>query len=146
MDGVSDEPPVLCEVWAHEGSSKVAQSHKVLHDAVKLFLAAEVRSPQPRLVLALRDAAAAPRFRGRSWYAVALRRLGVELLVVTVLQDVRDTIGAAQTRQFRQPTPASVSDPRHSRITEEYPVSPRSTPTRKRGTGGRPSIRYDRIR
>jgi len=101
VDGVCDEPPVLCEVWAHQGPSKVAQGHKVLHDALKLFLAAEVRTPRPRLVLALTDAAATSRFRGRSWYALALHRLGVELLVVDIPQDLRDTLRAAQTRQFR---------------------------------------------
>jgi hypothetical protein len=101
VDGVSDEPPVLCEVWAHQGSSKVAQGHKVLHDALKLFVAAESRTPRPRLILAVTDTAAATRFRGRSWYGVALRRLGVELLLVDIPQDVRDTIWAAQARQFR---------------------------------------------
>jgi hypothetical protein len=101
VDGVSDSPHILCEVWAHQGSSKVGQDHKVLHDALKLFMAAECLSPRPRLVLAFADRAATLRFEGTSWYAHALRRLDVEILVVDIPDDLRQRIRRAQERQRR---------------------------------------------
>ena len=101
VDGVSDGPPVLCEVWAHQGSSKVPRATRSCTTPSSFSSRPRSGTPRPRLVLALTDAAAASRFRGRSWYALALRRLGVELLAVDIPQDVRDTIRAAQTRQFR---------------------------------------------
>jgi hypothetical protein len=101
VDGVSDDPPVFCEVWAHQGPAKVAQGHKVLHDALKLYIAGEALTPRPRLVLALTDAAAASRFQNHSWYALALRRLGVDLITVDIPDSVRESIRAAQCRQGR---------------------------------------------
>jgi len=101
VDGVCDEPPTLCEVWAHQGPAKTAQSHKVLHDALKLFVAGRALATHPRLILVFAHPLAAARFTGRSWYAHALRDLSVEVLVVDIPDDLRDQIRAAQTRQFR---------------------------------------------
>jgi hypothetical protein len=101
VDGVSDDPPILCEVWAHQGPAKTAQVHKVLHDALKLFVAGSAMQPSPRLVLILSDLAAAKRFHGKTWYAYALATLNVELHVVAIPQELRDEIMQAQLRQYR---------------------------------------------
>jgi hypothetical protein len=101
VDGVSDDPPILCEVWAHQGPAKAAQVHKVLHDALKLFVAGSAMQPSPRLVLISSDHAAAKRFQGKSWYAYALATLNVELHVVAIPQELRDAIMQAQLGQYR---------------------------------------------
>jgi hypothetical protein len=80
---------------------KVAQGHKVLHDALKLFVAAQSKQPRPRLVLVFSDLEAARRFEGKSWYGYALRTLGVELRTVRIPEELRQRILAAQRRQFR---------------------------------------------
>jgi hypothetical protein len=101
VDGVSDDPPILCEVWAHQGPAKTAQTHKVLHDALKLFVAGRSMPTSPRLILVFAHPLAASRFTGRSWYAHALRDLSIEILVVDISDDLRAEIRAAQERQFR---------------------------------------------
>ncbi len=101
VDGLSHDPPVLVEAWAHQGPPKPAQKAKVMTDALKL-LWVERRFPGgTRKVLALTDTSAASHFTGRTWMAAALRDLGIEVVVVELPADVRAGILAAQTRQFR---------------------------------------------
>ncbi|MGE0227634.1 MAG: hypothetical protein AB7I38_13455 [Dehalococcoidia bacterium] len=37
VDAVSESPPLLCEIWAHQGAPKSAQKAKVMTDAMKLL-------------------------------------------------------------------------------------------------------------
>jgi hypothetical protein len=101
LDGASDQPPMLAEVWAHQGPPKAAQKAKVMTDAMRLLLAARVLMTDPRLILALTDHAAAAHFTGRSWMAQALRELGIEVQVVELPDAVRQAVLRAQVRQYR---------------------------------------------
>jgi hypothetical protein len=84
VDGVSHDPPVLVEAWAHQGAPKSAQRNKVLSDALKLVHVAKVLGGEHRRVLCFSDSDTARPFVGRSWYAGALRDLGVEVHVVSM--------------------------------------------------------------
>lgn len=102
VDGLSHDPPVLVEAWAHQGPPKPAQKAKVMTDALKLLWIERRLFPGgTRKVLALADASAASHFTGRTWMAAALRDLGIEVVVVELPADVRAGILAAQVRQFR---------------------------------------------
>lgn len=102
VDGVCEEPPVLVEAWAHQGPPKGAQTKKVLVDALKLSHIARGLPNRPwRLILLFSDEAAAKPFRGASWYAGALRDLGIELHVVDIPVGLREEILAAQLLQYR---------------------------------------------
>ena len=101
VDGVSHTPPVLVEVWAHQGAPKVAQRHKVLADGLKLQYASDVLGGGHRKVLCLCDPAAAAPFLGRSWYAGALAHSNIEIEVVEISDELRQRIVAAQMRQYR---------------------------------------------
>ena len=101
IDGVSDEPAVLCEVWAHQGAPKSAQRNKVIADAFKISFVGGLQQPRPRLILAFADPAAAQQFLGRSWYAHALKALGIEVIVIAISADLRSRIVEAQARQYR---------------------------------------------
>jgi hypothetical protein len=101
VDGLCKDPPVLAEVWAHQGQTKPAQRNKVLADALKLLhVAAQLPVPH-RKVLCLSDEQAARPFLGRSWYAGALRSLAIEVLVVPLDDATRERVAAAQRRQYR---------------------------------------------
>ncbi len=101
LDGLCNDPPVLAEVWAHQGQTKPAQRNKVLADALKLLhVAAQLPVPY-RKVLCLSDEQAARPFLGRSWYASALRSLAIEVLVVPLDDATRERVAAAQRRQYR---------------------------------------------
>lgn len=101
VDGMSHDPPVLVEVWAHQGTPKPAQRNKVLSDALKLKYLNDVLEGEYRMVLCLTDAAAAAPFLGRSWYADALQRANIDVEVVEIPDELRVEIQAAQARQFR---------------------------------------------
>ena len=102
VDGVAEDRSVLVEAWAHQGSPKSAQKMKVMNDAFKLIAASRLFEPAiPRLILLFADEDAARPFQSNSWRASALAALGIEVVVAELPADVRDSIVAAQRRQFR---------------------------------------------
>lgn len=101
VDGLCEDPPVLAEVWAHQGQTKPAQRNKVLADALKLVHVSAQLPVAHRKVLCLSDEQAARPFLGRSWYAGALRSLDVEVVVVPLDDATRDRVNEAQRRQHR---------------------------------------------
>ena len=100
VDGCTEDRAVLCEAWAHQGRPKSAQKAKVLTDAAKLFVAGQAVGAL-RKIIAFGDPEAAVWFRGKSWMAEALRVMGIEIMVVTLPEDLRASLRAAQTRQYR---------------------------------------------
>jgi hypothetical protein len=101
VDGVSLDPRVLAEAWAHQGPPRPAQKAKVLTDAFKLVWLEQRHLPGARKILLFSDDAAARHFRGRTWAARAITDLGVELRVVELPEEMRARIRAAQARQYR---------------------------------------------
>lgn len=101
VDGVCDDPLILCEAWAHQGPPKSAQKHKVMADAFKLLYVAGLFGHNPRKILLFGDKAAADHFRGRSWMAQALQAQNVEVLTVDIPEEKRLALREAQKRQFR---------------------------------------------
>ena len=101
VDGVSLDPPVLVEAWAHQGPPRPAQKAKVLTDALKLVWLEQRHLPGAAKILLFSDAEAAKHFRGRTWAARAMADLGVELRVVELPGAMRARIRAAQARQYR---------------------------------------------
>lgn len=101
LDGVCDDPPIFCEAWAHQGPPKAAQKNKVMSDAFKLMLASRLTGKKARLIMAFGDSEAASHFQGESWMAEALRSSGIEIMVLSLPDDVRERIRSAQNRQYR---------------------------------------------
>jgi hypothetical protein len=101
VDGVCGNPNILCEAWAHQGPPKSAQKTKVLTDALKLAFLAQLLPRRPRLILLFSDQAAARPFGGGSWYAQAIRQLGIGIEVVELPPDVKAGLLHAQARQYR---------------------------------------------
>jgi hypothetical protein len=102
VDGADQDLTVLVEAWAHQGTVKAAQRHKVLSDALKLVWISSTLYPRPRTVLCLSDREAARPFLGeRSWAAAALRDLDIEVLVIDLPDHVRARLRQAQHRQRR---------------------------------------------
>ena len=103
IDGADAQKSVLVECWAHIGPPKAAQRHKVLSDAFKLVWISSTLYPRPRLILCVADEAAAAPFRpsSRSWAGRALKDLNIEVIVVPISDELRETLVKAQRRQFR---------------------------------------------
>jgi hypothetical protein len=101
VDGVSDNPPIFCEAWAHQGRPKAAQRAKVAKDLLKLTFLASLVSPPPRLILLFSDEAACAPFRRRSWIADVIQSHNVEVKIVDLPPELRNAVIAAQHRQYR---------------------------------------------
>jgi hypothetical protein len=101
IDGVSDEPLVLCEACAHLGSPKAGQKRKIMADAFKLVYAERLLDRKARKIILLADEETAAPFRGRNWVAEAFRTLGIEVEVVDLRPELRESVRQAQVRQFR---------------------------------------------
>lgn len=102
VDGYSELPLILVEVWAHQGIAKSAQKAKVLTDALKLLWIEEAfLTGSARKILLLSDDAAAAHFQGRSWMAEVLRHFSIEIVVEDLPADLRLAVASAQVRQFR---------------------------------------------
>ena len=101
VGGCSDDPAVLCELWAHIGPVKSAQKHKVMADALKLLFARQMLCHDARCVLVFADEQAAACFQSGSWMAECLVTMGIETLVVDPPPELRISVLAAQERQHR---------------------------------------------
>lgn len=104
MDGFSESPLVLCEAWAHVGSPKSAQKHKVMKDAFKVLFASARLEKDGRRILLFGDQDAAAYFRGPSWMAQCLREYGSEVEVIDLPPDLRGKVTKAQKRHIDRPT------------------------------------------
>jgi hypothetical protein len=101
LDAVNEKVRLYCEAWAHQGPPKSAQRNKVISDAFKLAFLARLRGGNPRLILLFSDVQAAKPFGGKSWYAEAIRTLGIDIAVVKLPAAVRTGLLQAQKRQYR---------------------------------------------
>ncbi len=101
VDGVSEEPAVLCEAWAHIGRVRSAQSDKVMTDALKLVFLEQSAGKKYRKMLLFSDERARVHFSGRSWKAACLRYFGIETGVIQLPDDLRRRVLEAQKRQYR---------------------------------------------
>lgn len=101
LDAYCEEPLVVCEAWAHQGSPKSAQKYKIMNDAIKLLTARRVFGEHARAILLFADDEAANYFRRKTWQAAALSENRIEIIVAHLPDELKEEIRVAQTRQFR---------------------------------------------
>jgi hypothetical protein len=102
LDGFCETPPVLCEVWAHIGSPKSAQKHKVMTDALKLLFVKEtLNKNESKCVLLFADYRAAEHFQGKSWMVQCLKTYDIAVEVIKLPLELELKVQMAQKRQFR---------------------------------------------
>lgn len=101
IDGYSENPPIMCEAWAHRGKPKGGQPHKVLTDAFKLLFADTLLGKIHRKILVFADEAARKPFVEDKWQAQCLKHFGFETYVVSLPKDQLERIEEAQERQRR---------------------------------------------
>jgi hypothetical protein len=106
VDAMSEDPPLIAEIWAHQGPPKGAQRNKVLTDVLKLAYVADSLGVAYRKIICFTDPEAREPFVGRSWYAGALRHYDVETVVV----DISDASANGSSR----PRPANSAEPSSS--------------------------------
>ena len=101
IDGVSEIPPVLCEVFAHLGRLRPGQTRKIITDAFKLIYVERLMGLTARKIILLADPQAARSFGGRSWVSRAFDDYGIEVHVIQLCSESEERLRLAQARQVR---------------------------------------------
>ena len=101
IDGYSDEPPVICEAYAHIGKLRGSQPDKVMSDALKLLFCEKLLHRKFRKISVFADEKARQYFTGFSWLARCLREHDIEVIVLQLDPASLNDIKRAQERQCR---------------------------------------------
>jgi len=101
IDGYSDDPPIICEAWAHVGKPKGSQPDKVMSDTIKMIFCEKRLGKKFRKILAFSDDVASRHFIGQSWQAAFLRENDIELVVLPLPSYLLNQVKEAQRRQYR---------------------------------------------
>ncbi len=100
VDGLSLDPLVVVEVYAHRAAMRGAQPRKVASDILKLATVQRLVHPGARLAIVLNDPVVAAQISG-GWLGTAAQEWEVGILVVDLPAHVNAEISAAQARQTR---------------------------------------------
>jgi len=93
IDAASDDPPILCESWAHQGELSSAHQRELLSKAFKLVAARRLKGDHHRLILLLGSDDVAQHIQsGDGWHAAALAVEDIEILVAELDQRARDNM------------------------------------------------------
>ena len=102
VDGYSEEPPILCEIYSRIGKMRVSQTNKVVKDILKMLLIEKMQNKKFRKIIAFADEEAARFFTGgESWYSKIKENFDIEILVIEIHGELKESILAAQKRQYR---------------------------------------------
>ena len=112
LDGYSENPPVLCEIYSHIGKLKPAQKNKINKDILKMLLIEKMHEMPDqvrhdnngkfRKIIAFSDEEAAKSFVGGvSWYSKIKDYFGIEIIVVNLSRSLKELLLKAQLIQYR---------------------------------------------
>ena len=102
VDGYSEEPPILCEIYSRIGKMRVAQTNKVVKDILKMLLIEKMQNQKFRKIIVFADdEAAQPFMTDESWYSKVKVNFDIEISVVGVSKELKESIEIAQKRQSR---------------------------------------------
>ena len=98
-DFYSEENRIIGEIFAHIGSLKVGQKHKIAHDILKMLLLEKATGETFRKMIVVCDKEVHRALRGYSALAESFTQFGVELRCVELDEGRRREVLAAQKRQ-----------------------------------------------
>ena len=109
VDARSDNGSVFVEAYARQGSLKGAQLKKIGQDVLKLaLLKREADYTDTRAIIAFASQEARDSIKG--WLRRAAEAFEVELRVVSISDELREEIPAAQSRQVMVNIDATLAD------------------------------------
>lgn len=105
-DGVHIEPDlysekdrVICEIFAHIGSLKDGQQHKISQDILKMLLLEKSKNTTYRKIIVVADDKVEKYLNGKSFIAESIRQFGVEIKRINLSEELYTMISNAQARQ-----------------------------------------------
>lgn len=102
VDGYSENPSILCEIYSRIGKMKVAQHNKISKDILKMLFIEKLSNKKFRKIIAFADEEAAqPFLDGESWYAQLKEQFEIEVKIIQIPEELKNSILQAQKRQYR---------------------------------------------
>lgn len=98
-DFYSKEKGIIGEIFSHIGTPKKAQDNKVANDILKMLLLEKLEGRTYRKILVACDENEIKKLKGSSVLAECIRQFGIEVKMIEIDPDLRETLIAAQKRQ-----------------------------------------------
>lgn len=105
-DGVHIEPDlyseknkIVCEIFAHIGTLKVGQQHKISQDILKMLLLEKSKREAYRKVIVVADDNVEKYINGKSFIAESIRQFGIEIKRINLSDEMYENVSNAQARQ-----------------------------------------------
>lgn len=98
-DLYSEKDKIIGEIFAHIGSLKIGQQHKISQDILKMLLLEKTRGVKYRKILVVVDDKIEKYLKGKSFIAESIRQFGVEVKKIDLPDDEYEKIVSAQKRQ-----------------------------------------------
>ena len=98
-DLYSEKDRIVGEIFAHIGSLKVGQQHKISQDILKMLLLEKTKGIKYRKLLVIVDDKIEEYLKGKSFIAESIRQFGIEIKKIELLDETYKEIVNAQRRQ-----------------------------------------------
>lgn len=98
-DLYSEKDRIVGEIFAHIGSLKVGQQHKISQDILKMLLLEKIKGVKYRKVIVIVDDKIEEYLKGKSFIAESIRQFAIEIKKVDISEKTYKEIMNAQKRQ-----------------------------------------------
>ena len=98
-DLYSEKDRIVGEIFAHIGSLKVGQQHKISQDILKMLLLEKTKGVKYRKMLVIVDEKIEEYLKGKSFIAESIRQFGIEIKKIDLSAEEYEKIINAQKRQ-----------------------------------------------
>ncbi len=98
-DLYSEKDRIVGEIFAHIGSLKVGQKHKISQDILKMLLLEKIKGVKYRKMIVIIDDKIEEYLKGKSFIAEGIRRFGIEIKRIDLLDETYEVVLNAQRRQ-----------------------------------------------
>lgn len=98
-DLYSEKDRIVGEIFAHIGSLKVGQQHKISQDILKMLLLEKAKGVKYRKMLIIVDDKIEEYLKGKSFIAESIRQFGIEIKKIDLSNETYEEIVNAQKRQ-----------------------------------------------
>ena len=98
-DLYSEQDRIVGEIFAHIGSLKIGQQHKISQDILKMLLLEKTKGIKYRKMLVIVDDKMEEYLKGKSFIAESIRQFGIEIKKIDLLGETYEAVLNAQRRQ-----------------------------------------------
>ena len=98
-DLYSEKDRIVGEIFAHIGSLKVGQQHKISQDILKMLLLEKIKGVKYRKMIVIVDDTIEEYLKGKSFIAESIRQFDIEIKKIDLLDETYEEIVNAQKRQ-----------------------------------------------